>query len=855
MDEGGLCELIEASAPAGARDLMGAISDAGGCSWLVGGCIRDLALGRIPDNWDIVTDMTLEQLRAATDGASLPTVAKGGLRGSVVIRSGDGDYVVSTLTGTKARWGIEGLLEDLSRRDFTVNSMAWSPQDGLIDLNGGLADIGARVLRCVGSPYVRLYEDPVRIIRALRLSATTGLGIHMRLAEAIHAMRGRLTWNAIRRDILTTELTRLLVTEDSGALRETLLGYRDVVFEVIPELQAGDGLVQVTQWHRLPVWEHVVEVVSGVPADAETRLAALLHDVGKPSCMTVDGQGNMHFKGHDVVGARMASTIMGRLGYDEETVRRVTSLVALHDSRPSPNRRDIAALMRKLGSMEEFGRWLSLYESDVMGQSDYAQDQSMPDIARIRTISKAMRAEGVPVTVSDLDLSDDDMKSLGLDAESDRDIVLTTLLSSVMAGEIPNDNMHLMRAGRQHVAALVAEPGPGADATATNDSADDRQVDEMVDKMGNGSIEDDGSGYPTRRLTGVSLYTGAGGMDLGFAKAGIDAIWANELVKDFAATYEKNRDDKHMHVGDIHDVMDTLDDIESPDVVFGGPPCQSFSVAGKMDPHDPRGSLIFTFLDVVEKTKPKVFVMENVKALGEMRRWEQVRARYMKRAADLGYVCHRFTLSAADYGVPQKRERTFFIGIRNDVCGNEDFEEEMRLLLASEKRKRRTVRDAIGDLGAYGTDDNPDTCPAKITFARHPILRGTPYAGMYFNGQGRPIDLDGLANTLPASMGGNRTPIIDDWWLSGKATENWVKGYHAGLQAGKPPKTGEAPSRLRRLTVREAMRIQTFPDDYEFVGTSTSIYRQIGNAVPCDLAEAVGRAVVRYLEGRDGDDG
>ena len=167
------------------------------------------------------------------------------------------------------------------------------------------------------------------------------------------------------------------------------------------------------------------------------------------------------------------------------------------------------------------------------------------------------------------------------------------------------------------------------------------------------------------------------------------------------------------------------------------------------------------------------------------------------------------------------------------------------------------MRDAIGDLGAYGTDENPDTCPARITFARHPIMRSTPYAGMYFNGQGRPIDLDGLANTLPASMGGNRTPIIDDWWLSGKSTENWVKGYHAGLHAGMSPRTGEAPERLRRLTIREAMRIQTFPDDYEFVGSPTSVYRQIGNAVPCDLAEAVGKAVVRYLTDRvplDADD-
>lgn len=839
MDEDALAARIASDVPSGVTAIMGAISDAGGCSWLVGSCIRDIALGLAPGNWDIVTDMTLEQLRAATDGKSIATVGRGERRGSVVLESGGDRHVVSTLTGTKARWGLEGLLEDLARRDFTANSMAWSEADGLIDPNGGMADIGSDILRCVGSPYARLYEDPVRMLRALRISTTRNLAIDGRLSEAIHAMRGMLSRDGVPTERVTSELVALLSAADAEVLRDRLLAYRDVVFEVIPELRAGDGLAQVTQWHRLPVWEHVVEVVCGVPADAEVRLAALLHDVGKPSCMTVDRQGVMHFKGHDAVGTEMAAGILEGLGCDSGATERITRLIALHDSRPKPERRDIARLMRRLGSVDEFERWLSLYRADVMGQSDYAQDQNLPDIARIRTISKSMESHGVPVSVAGLELSEEDISSLGdgLGA-NDMDSIMSDVLDAVMAGDVPNEHKALLREARRRVVTVAG------DATADDGKAP-RDSDSKGDGMGKDVASVDG-----RRFAGVSLYTGAGGMDIGFAKAGIDTIWANELVRDFAATYERNHAGTNMHVGDIHDVMESLDGIGDVDVVFGGPPCQSFSVAGKMDPHDPRGSLIFTFLDVVEKVKPRAFVMENVKALGEMRRWEQVRARYLKRAADLGYVCRRFTLSAADYGVPQKRERTFFIGIATDVCDGADFEDEMRSLLEAEKREARTVRDAIGDLGAYGTDDNPNTCPAKITFAKHPIMRSTPYAGMYFNGQGRPIDLDGLANTLPASMGGNRTPIIDDYWLSGKATENWVRGYHAGLQAGKSPKTGEAPSRLRRLTIREAMRIQTFPDDYEFVGHSASIYRQIGNAVPCDLAEAVGIAVTKYLAPR-----
>ena len=158
------------------------------------------------------------------------------------------------------------------------------------------------------------------------------------------------------------------------------------------------------------------------------------------------------------------------------------------------------------------------------------------------------------------------------------------------------------------------------------------------------------------------------------------------------------------------------------------------------------------------------------------------------------------------------------------------------------------IRELLKSLGPAGTEKNPNTCKAKITFATNPVLRKSPYAGMYFNGQGRPIDVDGYANTLPASMGGNKTPFIDEEYLYGCAEEDWVVKYHRELMAGKTtPTEREAPSRLRRLTIREAARIQTFPDNYIFCGTKGHIYTQIGNAVPCRLAESVAKSVLNYL--------
>lgn len=348
-------------------------------------------------------------------------------------------------------------------------------------------------------------------------------------------------------------------------------------------------------------------------------------------------------------------------------------------------------------------------------------------------------------------------------------------------------------------------------------------------------------------INAVSLFTGAGGMDIGFERAGVKVVFSNEIMKEASETYLANHPGANMVNADVHNVMEQLRELRDVDLVFGGPPCQGFSVAGKMDPDDERSKLIFTFLDVVEMVNPHFFVMENVKALGALEKWKPVRKKYLERAELLGYCCYPFILNATEYGVPQKRERVFFIGIRN----NQDpfFECHMNALIEQQKTKAPFIRDLLSDLGRAGSKTNPNTCTAKITFATQPIMRKSPYAGMYFNGQGRPMDVDGYSNTLPASMGGNKTPFIDEEYLYGDADSDWVVEYHKGLMDGTiVPEFKEAPKRLRRITIKEAARIQTFPDEYVFCGNKGRIYTQIGNAVPCKLAEAVAKAVMEYLK-------
>lgn len=350
-------------------------------------------------------------------------------------------------------------------------------------------------------------------------------------------------------------------------------------------------------------------------------------------------------------------------------------------------------------------------------------------------------------------------------------------------------------------------------------------------------------------ITAISLFSGAGGMDIGFERIGIKIIFANELLKDAANTYRANRPNSSiMAEGDIASIIRKDFLSLKADLVFGGPPCQGFSVAGKMNPNDERNKLIFAFLEAVKLIKPKAFVMENVKALATLIKWKEARDKYIATAATLGYICFPFVLNATDFGVPQKRERVFFIGIRNTV-DDTFFEAKMNEIIFSQKKKAPAVRDILSSLGKAGTSTNPNTCTARITFALQPILRKSPYAGMYFNGQGRPINVDEYANTLPASMGGNKTPFIDEEYLYGNATMDWVVGYHQGLINGIiAPEFKEAPSRLRRITIKEAMRLQSFPDDYVFCGSKGAVYAQIGNAVPCKVAEVVAKSVITYLE-------
>lgn len=343
----------------------------------------------------------------------------------------------------------------------------------------------------------------------------------------------------------------------------------------------------------------------------------------------------------------------------------------------------------------------------------------------------------------------------------------------------------------------------------------------------------------------ISLFSGAGGLDIGAIKAGAHIMWSNDMMKEACLTYRENIGD-HIVQGDINDFVGGLDKYHDADLVIGGPPCQGFSVAGKMDINDKRSKLVWSYVSVISKVHPKAFVMENVKALGLLAKWAPVREKLIKDFKSLGYSVNFIVLTAADFDVPQNRERVFFVGFRGDPSKVPN----LKAMMEPYRKQAQTVREALSVLDRAGTGNNTELCKAKITLAAKPILRKSPYAGMIFNGLGRPTRIDGYSATLPASMGGNKTPIIDEHELYDHA-EPWVKAYHAKIM--EDPKSAvfaNAPDFLRRLTVKEAAVLQTFPVDYKFMGSQSMIYTQIGNAVPCNLGKAVVSMVIDVLHNK-----
>lgn len=424
---------------------------AGFAAYAVGGCVRDSILGRAPNDWDITTSARPEDtLRVFADRRVIETGIKHGT--VTVLCDGmpleittfrcDGEYKdnrhpVSVTFSAR----IE---DDLSRRDFTVNAMAYHPQKGYVDLFGGREDLSRRVIACVGDPETRFREDGLRILRAIRFAATLDFSIDPQTADAVHRLSHLLQNIAAER--IREELCKLICGR--GAER-ILREFSDVIARILPELGACVDFPQKTKYHSCDVFEHSIRALAFCKSDdLLTRLALLLHDVGKPQACTEDGEG-MHFKGHAAVGAELCRTLMRRLRFDNDTISRVTRLVEYHDREIPPTERAVKRLMCNMCD-EDILRLLEIKRCDRLAHAP-AYCTPSPVWNEIAEILQRVRASDACLSLKTLKINGGDLIQMGMRSGREMGDLLRELLELVIDGDLQNDAEELKAAARSRM--------------------------------------------------------------------------------------------------------------------------------------------------------------------------------------------------------------------------------------------------------------------------------------------------------------------------------------------------------------------------------------------------------------------
>ena len=410
-----------------------------GCeAWVVGGCVRDALLGRTPKDYDVCTRALPEQTRAVFAGHQLILAGeKHGTVGVVV----EGQTVEITTYRTEGTYAdsrhpdwvsfVGAIDQDLARRDFTVNAMAWSPNRGLRDPFGGRADLETKTLRAVGEPEQRFREDALRILRGIRFCAAYGLEPEEKTLGAMFSQRSLM--DRLARERVYDELCGFLPC----AGLEDLQRFAPILAQAIPELAPMIGFDQHSPHHAYDLYTHVAHVTAGVSRDLTVRWAALLHDIGKIPTFTRDETGRGHFYGHAPTGAKMAREVLLRLKAPGAMVQTVPTLIANHMLRLDPDRKQLRRQIRRLG-FDAMEKLLDLQEADMTSKGT-GEEEGRNFFPQIRALLMQIRAEEDVLAVKDLAVNGNDLLALGLRGKQigqALDIVLGAVIDERLENEM-----------------------------------------------------------------------------------------------------------------------------------------------------------------------------------------------------------------------------------------------------------------------------------------------------------------------------------------------------------------------------------------------------------------------------------
>ena len=429
---------MELRIPEKAEIILHTLEEAGYEAYVVGGCVRDSILGRSPDDWDITTSAKPEEVKALFRR----TVDTGLIHGTVTVMLDKEGFEVTTYRvdgeyedgrHPKEVSFTASLEKDLKRRDFTINAMAYNPKRGLVDLFGGVQDMENRIIRCVGNPLERFTEDALRILRAVRFSAQLGFSIEGETLKAISVLAPNLKYVSAER--IQVELLKLLVSPHPDYLRTAYEA--GITKEILPEFDRCMETEQNTPHHCYNVGEHTLQSLLNIRADKVLRLTMLLHDFGKPVVKRTDENGRDHFKTHGPEGEKMAVSILRRLKMDNDTIRKVRSLIKWHDYRPKGE----AVSVRKAASLigeELFPLYLEVQKADILAQSTYRREEKLARLTAVSALYEEILDRGQCISLKTMALTGRDLIDAGYTPGKELGEILEKLLVHVL--ENPEDN-------------------------------------------------------------------------------------------------------------------------------------------------------------------------------------------------------------------------------------------------------------------------------------------------------------------------------------------------------------------------------------------------------------------------------
>jgi len=429
--------------PQHVKDIIERLNAAGFDAYAVGGCVRDSLLGHEPPDYDIATNAIPDEIKAVfTD---FKTVDIGAKHGTIaVITDGgkveittfrcDGDYSDSRRPDSVVF--TRDLNSDLSRRDFTVNAMAYSEESGLIDLFGGEEDLKNKILHCVGEPEKRFTEDALRIMRALRFMSEHGFTPQAETQKALRDLKENL--HKIAPERISVELDKLLLGDFA---EQIIIDYHDVLGVFIPELLVCAGFDQRNNYHIYDVLTHTAKAIAAAPKERVLRLAILFHDIAKPQCFKlVNGKGS--FKGHAEKSAQIAERTMRRLRYDNAAIARVKLLVTAHNDDLNTDDISIKRLLNRFG-LEMLLQLCEVLIADDSAKADFVKEQ-MKTTRLIMQKAREIAGSGACYTLGTLAVNGEDLLALGYKGEEIGKI-LQDLLERVITGQAENNKEILLR--------------------------------------------------------------------------------------------------------------------------------------------------------------------------------------------------------------------------------------------------------------------------------------------------------------------------------------------------------------------------------------------------------------------------